>query len=67
MRDASVPENSLVLIELDPSLYNVTARDQIAEHIRTKFKAQAVIVGAHDHYTTINVLTPGQVQDASRR
>lgn len=58
MRDAFIPNGSLVLIELNTSIYNATARQQIAEYVKTAFKAQPVIVGAHDHPTTINVMMP---------
>lgn len=66
MRDAYIPVDSLVLIELDTSIYNPTARTQIAEYIRTKFKAQAMIVGEHGHPTTINVMMPVESQQGAK-
>lgn len=58
MRDAFIPVGSLVLIELNTSIYSPTQRQQIADYVRETFKAQVVIAGAHDHPTTINVMMP---------
>jgi hypothetical protein len=66
MRDAYIPKDSLVLIELDPVVYNTDARERIASYIKQKFKAQPVIVTGHERGTTINVLMPAEsVSDAS--
>ena len=58
MRDAYIPPNSLVLIELNTALYNAVTRDQIAEYIKVKFKATPIIVAAHETPTSINVMMP---------
>lgn len=53
-----IPPGSLVLVELNSSLYAPGIRQQISDYIANKLHAQPCIVAAHDQPTNVRVLVP---------